>query len=147
MGCKARWGAMHNVADMVRFEIIMVLQTGIACVLREVLVWYEMCDMVRNGGVTWNVVWFSVWNDSCNIKGGGVTCDEVRDLMAMCFTFRGPHLTGHHHITSNHISGTLHHTTFHYHQITYHMAWCGILCCGIWRDVECFAMPDVPYSS
>ena len=36
----------------------MVLQSGI--VFREVLVRYEMCEMVRNDGVTWNVVWFGI---------------------------------------------------------------------------------------
>ena len=34
-------------------------------------------------------------------------------------------------------------------QVTHHMAWCGIVWCGIWCDVECFAMSGVrvvPYS-
>ena len=55
-----KWDAMRDVAwciTVVRFEI---WYSGIACVLREVLVRYEICDMVRNDGVTWNVVWFGI---------------------------------------------------------------------------------------
>ena len=40
-----------------------VLKYGIAkwnSVLREVLVRYEMREMVRNDGPTWNVVWFRI---------------------------------------------------------------------------------------
>ena len=44
---------MHNVADISGAILNMVLQSGI--VYCEVLVRYEMGDMVRNDGVTWNV--------------------------------------------------------------------------------------------
>ena len=56
MECNEKCGVMHNAADtMVRFETDTALQSG--SVLREVLVRYEMlCDMVRNNGSTWNVV-------------------------------------------------------------------------------------------
>ena len=46
---------MHNVAD-----VVPDLKYGIAkwnSVLQEVLVRHEMCDMVKNGGVTWTGVW------------------------------------------------------------------------------------------
>ena len=47
--------------------------------------------------------------------------------------------------TSNHISGTAHHTTSHIIPhilyITHGVMW--IVWCGIWCDVESFAMPDV----
>ena len=32
-------------------------------VLREVLVRYELCDMVRTDGVMWNVVWFEIMSE------------------------------------------------------------------------------------
>ena len=37
----------------------MVLHNGI-----EVLVRYEMCVMVRNDGLTWNVVWFGIMSET-----------------------------------------------------------------------------------
>ena len=43
---------MHNVASMC--DLRYGMQSG-----DEVLVRYEMCEMVRNG-VTWNVVWFGI---------------------------------------------------------------------------------------
>ena len=42
------------------------LKYGIAkwnSVLREVLEQYEMWDMVRNDGLTWNVVWFGIMSE------------------------------------------------------------------------------------
>ena len=79
-----------------------------------------------------------------------MTCDEVRDLMAMCYTFCGPHLTGHHHI-SHQTAFPAQHTIPHFTTTRSHI---------IWRDVEYYAvefgvmwnvlqcqMRDVPYSS
>ena len=45
-------GVMHNVANIAIWN----------CRETEVLVRYEMCEMVRNG-VTWNVVWFGIMPD------------------------------------------------------------------------------------
>ena len=58
MGCSARrCGVMHDVADMVRFETDVVLQSGIVCCERCWCDRYEMCDMARSDdGVTWNDV-------------------------------------------------------------------------------------------
>ena len=101
------------------------LKYGIAkwnSVLRlEVLVWYEMCEVVRNGA-TWNVVWFgimpvdSMWND--------VKCASGRNEMWWGAKCNGnalyiPHLTDYssifhiephfRHSTPYHI---LHHSTY-----------------------------------
>ena len=42
------------MADISGAILHMVLQSGIVCCERG---W---CDMVRNDGVTWNVVWFGI---------------------------------------------------------------------------------------
>ena len=45
--------------------------------VREVQVRYEMCEMVRNDGVTWTVVWYGIMSETafdverCNVKCGG----------------------------------------------------------------------------
>ena len=106
-----------------------------------------MCDMVRNG-LTWNVVWFGIMSEMvfdvewCNVKCGGMMW-----WGAMCYTFHiSPpqlnnfHIKPHFRHSTPYIS---HHTTFSVkcHQITrrdVEIAWC-----GIWCDVECFAVPDV----
>ena len=64
MGCSARrYSVMHNVADMVRFETDMVLQSGIVCCER---CWCDMkCAIwrLRTDGVTWNVVWLRITSE------------------------------------------------------------------------------------
>ena len=157
MGRKARCGVMHNVADMGWLEI-MVLQSGIACVIWNVIwnvrygeEWW--CDV--ECGVVWNNVRrFSMWNHSCNVKGGGMTCDEVRLrfngnvlYIPWATSYRPPP-----HFTSNHISGTAHHTTFHYFSTTrLHITWRDVVYYAVevgvmWNVLQC-QMRDVPYSS
>ena len=127
--CNVKWGSMRDVVWGIKCGRYSDLKYGIAkwnSVLREVLVWYEMCYMVRNDGLTWNVVWFGIKSEMvvdvewCNVKCGGMMwCG------AMCYTFHiSPPLLNNFHIklhfrhsTPYHIS---HHSTFsvHYHQIT-----------------------------
>ena len=71
MECGVMWNGMRDVA---RCICGCDLKFGIAKwhnVLWEVLVWYERCDMVKNDGVPWNMVWFGIcqrwrlmWNDA-----------------------------------------------------------------------------------
>ena len=62
-----KWDAMRDsVVRCIMWPIWCDLKYGIAkwnSVLREMLVRYEMCDMVRNVGVTWNVVWFGIMSE------------------------------------------------------------------------------------
>ena len=70
-------------------------------VLREVLVRYEMCDMVRNDGVMWTVTWFGIM---CVGNGNGNVIHSTSHLHSSTVFHIGPHFR---HSTPYHIS---HHT-------------------------------------
>ena len=97
MGCNAICGVMHNVAD-ISGAISNILQSGIVCCET---CW---CDMVRNDGLTCNVVWFGIMSEMvfdverCNVKCGNDVARCNGNVI---------------HSTSNHISGTAHHITSH----------------------------------
>ena len=70
---------MHNVADISGAILNMVLQSEIVCCER---CWCDMkllCDMVRNDGVTWNVVGFGI-----NVRDGQCLTDVEHDDAGQC---------------------------------------------------------------
>ena len=131
-------GAMHNVADI----------SGIAkwnSVLREVLVWYIMCDMVRNDGVTWYVVWFGIMSEMVS-----VWCEMMQCETRYTFHISPPQRNNISHQTTFPAQHTLPHLTSF--QITPHFTYFnttrshGVMWNSVvWNlvYVQRFAMPDV----
>ena len=136
-GCNARCGVMHNCGRYQWCD----LTYGIAkwnSVLWEGLVWYGeewWCDV--ECGVVWNRCqrWSVFGVEWCNVKCGGMMWRGAR-----CNVLYIPHQTT---FPAQH---TIPHLCHHISRISIppdHTAWRGIAWCGIWCDVECFAMPDV----
>ena len=85
MGCNVRCGVMHNVADTVRFEI-WYCEKQVCC---------ERCWCGMKCVICQRSCLISV---ECNVKCGGIMCDEVRCVI---------HSASHHH------SSTIFHTIPH----------------------------------
>ena len=119
MGCSARCGVMHNVADMVQFEI-WYYKVGWCAATGADVIWnvrygenWWWCDV--ECGVAWNNVRVGVW---C----GMMQCAAFQPSFHItpCLIWRQTIL--HHLVFHNHISQILHHHTIFpmYHTIIPH---------------------------
>ena len=129
MGCNARCGVMHNVADISGAILNMVLQSGIVCCER---CWCDMKWAIRWGMMVWRGMWpcYVEMVRWCKMWWDDVTRCEMPQWQCVTLTFNiSPPQLNIFHIKPH----FRHSTSFH---ITPHLVWhwCATFCnarCGM----------------